>query len=63
VYRAKYFGDDPPRPVAVKTVNPAADPTYFKTLLGELKIMTFLSPHENVVNFIGACTSEIKDSK
>jgi hypothetical protein len=72
VYRATYLGDleksegqqgqQQRRCVAVKTIHNTTDPAYFKTLLGELKIMTFLPPHENIVNLIGACTSQIKDS-
>lgn len=48
--------------MAVKTVNPSADVAYFKTLLSELKVMTFVSHHENVVGLIGACTANIKES-
>lgn len=48
--------------VAVKTVANNVDVTYFKALLTELKIMTCIGYHENIVNLIGACTSEIKNS-
>lgn len=62
-------GEEEPTPsgrstvVAVKTVHSSADPAYFKALLGELKIMTFLPPHDNIVNLVGACTSAIKESE
>lgn len=55
--------DDGGTCVAVKTVHQSTDPAYFKTLLAELKIMTFLPRNENVVNLVGACTSAIKQSK
>lgn len=46
--------------VAVKTFHSALlDASCFKALLTELKVMTYLGHHENVVNLIGAVTSEI----
>lgn len=35
---------------------------FFKALLSELKIMTYLDKHENLVNLIGACTQNIQKS-
>ncbi|XP_021963389.2 vascular endothelial growth factor receptor 3 [Folsomia candida] len=55
--------DDGGTCVAVKTVHQSTDPAYFKTLLAELKIMTFLPRNENVVNLVGACTSAIKQKR
>lgn len=63
VYRGKLTAKEGVKSVAVKTVNPSADVAYFKTLLSELKVMTFVSNHENVVGLIGACTANIKESK
>lgn len=63
VFKGRLLNCDPPKVVAVKTVSPTADKCYFKTLLGELKIMTFLPPNQNVVNLMGASTSQIRDSK
>jgi len=48
--------------VAVKTFKSSADVDSLKSLLSELKIMTKVGQHENVVNLIGAYTREIKQS-
>lgn len=50
-------------PVAVKTIRPAADLIYFKSLLTELKILQFIGCHSNIVNLIGANTANINKSK
>ncbi|CAL8094563.1 unnamed protein product [Orchesella dallaii] len=63
VYRGKLGTEGGSKSVAVKTVNPNADVAYFKTLLAELKVMTFLGQNENVVNLIGACTASIKEKQ
>lgn len=49
-------------PVAVKTIKPKTDTIYFKSLLSELKILQFLGTHENIVNLIGANTTNLKKS-
>lgn len=49
--------------VAVKIVNPNADGCYFRSLLSELKILTYIGQHEHIVNLIGACTNEIRQRK
>lgn len=50
--------------VAVKTVDPAmSDINQFKALLTEAKVMMFMGKHENVVNLLGICTDEIRESK
>lgn len=49
--------------VAVKTVDKDADDVYFRALLSELKILVYIGRHENIVNLIGACTSELKERK
>lgn len=48
---------------AVKTVDPTADIIYFKALLSELKILSYIGRHEHIVNLLGACTSQLKASK
>ncbi|CAB4065980.1 FLT1 [Lepeophtheirus salmonis] len=44
--------------VAVKSVKPNSDDSYFQILVGELKIMTYLGKHLNIVNLLGAVTSD-----
>ncbi|ODN05900.1 Mast/stem cell growth factor receptor Kit [Orchesella cincta] len=46
--------------VAVKTVKPHADLIYLKSLLSELKVLQYVGPHRNIVNLIGASTSNIR---
>lgn len=49
------------KPVAIKTTKPlTSGKEYFKALLSELKIMTYIGGHDNIVNLIGACTQNIK---
>jgi serine/threonine protein kinase len=50
-------------PVAIKTLKPNADMMYFKSLLSELKVITFIGEHENIVKCIGACTAELTSSR
>lgn len=47
--------------VAVKTISKNEGVGFFKALLMELKILTHVGQHENIVNLIGACTSKIQD--
>lgn len=49
--------------VAVKMIKPHADITHFKALMTELKVMIHLGKHLNVVNLLGACTKNLRDSK
>ena len=42
--------------MAVKMVKPHADITYIKALMAELKIMSHIGKHLNIVNLLGACT-------
>ena len=44
--------------VAVKTVNDVSDPAQRMALLCEIKIMSNLDPHLNLVNMMGSCTSD-----
>ena len=48
---------------AVKTTRSNVDLDYFRALLSEVKIMSFIGKHPNVVNLIGACTANIGKSK
>ena len=45
--------------VAVKMVKPNADISYIRALMAELKIMTHLGKHLNIVNLLGACTDTL----
>jgi len=49
--------------VAVKMVKLAADISYLKALMAELKIMVHLGRHLNIVNLLGACTTNLKNSE
>ncbi|XP_035700389.1 receptor-type tyrosine-protein kinase FLT3 isoform X2 [Folsomia candida] len=49
--------------VALKTVLPSPDVTFLKSLLRELQVLNFIGSHENIVNLVGACTSEVKRRK
>ncbi|CAG7732862.1 unnamed protein product [Allacma fusca] len=48
------------RYVAIKTINKCTDDKYFRALLSELKIMTFVGKHDNIVELIGANTERLK---
>lgn len=38
------------------------DPSYVKGLVSELKIMIHIGKHLNIINLLGACTGNIKES-
>ena len=44
--------------VAIKTVNDTSDENVLAAFIGEIKIMSNINPHLNLVNLIGSCTSE-----
>ncbi|XP_051951302.1 platelet-derived growth factor receptor alpha [Xyrauchen texanus] len=46
----------PVKKVAVKMLKPTARSSEKQALMSELKIMTHLGPHLNIVNLLGACT-------
>jgi len=49
--------------VAVKMSKPLDNGIdMFKALLSELKIMTYIGRHDNIVNLVGACTQNIQKS-
>jgi FMS-like tyrosine kinase 1 len=45
--------------VAVKMVKPAAELSQIRALMTELKILIHVGKHLNVVNLLGACTSNL----
>jgi FMS-like tyrosine kinase 1 len=49
--------------VAVKMVKSGADRAFIKALASELKIMTHLGKHLNVVNLLGASTKNLAKRK
>jgi FMS-like tyrosine kinase 1 len=49
--------------VAVKMVKSGADRSFIKALASELKIMTHLGKHLNVVNLLGASTKNLSKSE
>ena len=49
--------------VAVKTLNPFTNKDVLKTLMSELKIMSHLGSHPNIVNLLGAITTNIQRSR
>lgn len=49
--------------VAVKMVKSGADRAFIKALASELKIMTHLGKHLNVVNLLGASTKNLAKSE
>lgn len=60
VMEATAFGmgkDDSALTVAVKMLKPSAHTDEKEALMSELKILSHLGHHENIVNLLGACTS------
>ncbi|NXH74796.1 PGFRA factor, partial [Hydrobates tethys] len=49
--------------VAVKMLKPTARSSEKQALMSELKIMTHLGPHLNIVNLLGACTKSVVHHK
>ena len=58
VVKGSYRGS----PVAIKTLknNGSQSANYLRSLLGELKVMSYLGSHPNLVALIGAITRNIK---
>jgi len=48
--------------VAIKTIRPNTSVSYCKALLSELKILQYIGSHPHIVNLIGACTENIRNS-
>jgi len=55
-------GNVGPQQVAVKTYKKTADIGYLKSLLSEIKIMSQVGKHPNLVNLVGASTRNLKKS-
>jgi hypothetical protein len=47
-------------PAAIKTCKENAEKVHLKALLSEIKIMAYIGVHDNVVNLIGANTSNLR---
>ena len=54
---------EPQTVVAVKTLNPYAGKDLLKALMSELKILTHLGQHQNIVNLLGAITTHLQMRK
>ncbi|CAL8118246.1 unnamed protein product [Orchesella dallaii] len=59
VYKAVWNGIN----VAVKKPNGGFNREAFKSMLDEVKVMSFMGEHVNVLTFLGACTSSITEGK
>lgn len=59
VLRGKLQTKQGPFPVAVKTTKDS-DASQLRSLLSEIKLMTYIGKHENIVNLIGAITQDLK---
>jgi serine/threonine protein kinase len=46
--------------VAIKTSKRNIDVEQFKAMLSEIKIMSHIGVHDNIVHFVGACTANIQ---
>ena len=53
------YGPESKMPVAIKSINGLARESEMDDFLGEIKIMSQINPHINLVSMIGACTSEL----
>jgi len=47
------------KPVAVKTLISIADKECLKSLVSELKLLSYIGYHENIVNLVGASFSDL----
>ena len=66
VYKAVAFGICSPETdttVAVKKTKPHSNRENYQALMMEVKIMSHLGMHLNVVNFLGACTKDLATGK
>jgi len=51
--------DEPVSTVAVKMVRSKLNIAALEALVSELKVMTYIGSHLNVLNLLGACTKDI----
>ena len=49
--------------VAIKSVRESADGTGLQDLICEIKILSRINPHPNLVSMIGSCTSELQENR
>jgi len=49
--------------VAIKAPKPSSPSTAISGLLAEIKVMTHIGKHENIVDLLGAYTKELKRGK
>ncbi|ODM86984.1 Platelet-derived growth factor receptor beta, partial [Orchesella cincta] len=65
VYRgsAKRRNKDRETTVAVKTTNSSSPSTAVSGMISEIKVLSHLGEHENIVNLVGAYTKEIRKGK
>jgi len=50
-------------PIAIKSMNGPAEGSDFQDFLEEIKIMSYIQPHLNLVSMIGSCSSNINNKK
>jgi len=62
VLKATLCLNDSRKEVAVKTSR-SSDVNHFKALLTELKMLTYIGWHDNVINLLGAVTRNLRDRK
>ena len=65
VFKGEAFGLFYPKSkttVAIKTVTSTSNEGDIKTLIGEMKVMSYLEQHCNLVNMLGTCTSDSEEN-
>lgn len=55
--------DQTVKTVAVKMVRSETNVAAMEALISELKILSYLGSHLNVVNLLGACTKQLKKGR
>ena len=66
VYQGEVFGlhnKKSPTIVAIKSTHTLGSDKDLNDLICEIKIMSYIKPHPNLVSMIGSCTSELKEQK
>ena len=48
--------------IAIKTINDSTNEEMVEPFMEEIKIMSYIDPHLNLVNMIGSCTSEYENT-
>ena len=56
------YGKDTTTDVAIKSLNDTTELNKVENFMDEIKIMSILDPHLNLVNMIGSCTSDYIDN-